>query len=136
MSIQGTIDELVEEIQGIDAQLAQRSAAIKAYRVECLAAGHSGRDRWFAAQTDYERWRAKAIAAKGHIIAELREAKAQLRNENLQATEDSHHRAYWSLRRAIGKHRQMVMDGGYAPTAADEELWALLDEPTPRPSHD
>lgn len=127
-------DELVTEIQKIDAQLAQRKAAIGAYQQECIAVGDIGKHRWFAAKTDYERWRAKAIAAKTHLIAELRDVKAKLRQSNIQTTEDSHHRAYWHLRRAISLHQQKVMDAGYAPTPADEELWALLDEPTPRPT--
>lgn len=128
MSVQETIDELVEEIQGIDAQLAQRNAAIKAYRVECLAAGHIGKQRWFAANTDYERWRARAIAAKGHLIAELRDAKVQLRNEHAEANEDFVKVGYRRLRRAVETHRQKVMEAGYEPTGLDEDLWAALED--------
>lgn len=132
--LEDQIDVLVAEIQGIDAQLAHRKAAIQAYQQECFAAGQIGKERWFAAKTDYDRWRAKAIGAKGHMIAELRELKAKLRDTNVLTSKDEHghYQAFWRLHRAIGEHRQKVMDGGYAATKADMDLWAALDEPPPK----
>src|SRR6266581_591711 len=76
-----------------------------------------------AASNDFNRWRAKAIQAKRHRVAELARVKAKLRELNAQQVGSEDFRKYRDLRRAVQAHQAATLSGDYEPTPHDHLLW-------------
>lgn len=121
-------DQLVEDIQHIDAQIAARNADLDQLRVECWEMGKEGAGRYFAAEADHRQWKASAVAAKRHKVRELKDVKAKIKAANSTYTATQSTRRYKNLRRAVREHQQAVMEAGWEPTKADRWLWAILDD--------
>lgn len=116
-------DDLIGRIQHVDAQLAQRKAVDRSFHLECLEAGPAAKLRYFEASADFSRWRGSAIGAKRHMVARLAEVKAQIRDLNINRTDDETYRKYVDLRRAVQAHQAATLTGDYEPTPHDLLLW-------------
>jgi chromosome segregation ATPase len=114
--------ELIDKIQGIDLDLTRRKNNLEALRGE-LATYENPIQAMRQARRDYEQWRSAALTSRKHALDELIQVKAMIKTTNAGNQDDERGR----LRRAIMRHQQEVMDGGYAATPADLALWAELD---------
>lgn len=102
-------DALVVILQDIDRQLSIRNAATAGRRLP--------KDEW----AEYRRWRGGALHFKRHVTERMAEVRRLRRQHNLTARGPG-------LRHAIEQHRQTVLDEGYEPTDADQQLWAHLND--------
>ena len=121
--LQAQRDELVAKVQDIDYQLTARKTSLSAYHEECGRDWDAFKSRYFAAKHDYENWRRSALSARRHLLEELGEVKAALRDGQVQS--DNRYRV---LRQGIQRHRRQTLENDYSPTDADLALWALVDD--------
>lgn len=119
-------DELSAKILGIDTQLAQRGAQFKALELELRRSGDF--ERLQKEAREYHTWRGSALHARTHAISEVQEIRREIKAANKVASESLNRRRYSELRKAVIAHRQKVYDAGYTATAADNELWDVVDE--------
>jgi hypothetical protein len=77
---------LVSIKRDIEAQLTQRAAELLAYQQECMLRGHGGKSEYFAAKTEYDLWRGKAVYAKSRVEHRISAVKLLMKARAQQHT--------------------------------------------------
>lgn len=81
------IHGLQQIIQDVQAQFARRRADDATFQQECIAAGHDGKQAWFARSAQSDQWRGAANGFVKHAAARLREVKLMRHDQNNAASD-------------------------------------------------
>lgn len=116
--------------ESITRTLHTRKADHEDFRALCHQQ-EDGRVAWVSANAEYEKWRAKHSRLIRRVDAAISEVnKARKDNNRARARNESERRARPVIRKlalAIDRHRSWAVDNDYEPTAADLELWGVLE---------
>ena len=121
------------QVKELEAQSADRRAALDALRAECFAEGPPGKDRYFAEKAAVDEWRVRMRRYRRLIDRRLQQVRAGRREAHVvhQARNHSEARTLASkLACAIVEHQRACLAAGITPEVHDRRLWSLLDSLT------
>jgi hypothetical protein len=138
--VRRTFAFLNTRFRDVEDQLAERRAGIEAIRQECHEMGPDGKERYFAANGEYQEWRRRAIGYRRVLRARLRQAKEALGSAQPYKAPGAAPNPANPTRRirqletvfrlawAIHEHQQQSRAEDIKPEPHDLALWGALEE--------
>jgi hypothetical protein len=138
--VRRTFAFLNDRFRDVEDQLAERRAGIEAIRQQCHEMGPDGKERYFAANGEYQEWRRRAIGYRRVLGARLRETKEALGSARPHKAPGAAPNPANPTRRirqletvfrlawAIHEHQQQSRAEDIKPEPHDLALWRALEE--------